>query len=174
MQQTKNNLGKKGRKWLKSFHILFAGMWVTGALTAMLLIFFVDAGSGAELYGINKVIHFIDLVIIVIGNTGLIVTGIMYALFTRWGWFRYRWINVKWVITFVGMLVGILFLGPWVTAMLDIAKTEGLAALTNPEYLYATKMTMWIGTIQLVSAIFALFISTFKPWTAKKKAVVQH
>ncbi len=163
-----NRMGKRTRKWLKSFHILFAGMWVTGALTAMLLIFFVDANSGPELYGINKVLHFIDLVIIVIGNSGLLVTGIIYATFTRWGWFRFRWINVKWIITLAGMLVGIFFLGPWVVAMLEISKTEGLAALTNQEYLYALKMTMWIGSIQLASTLFALFISTFKPWRTKK------
>jgi len=133
--------------------------------------FFIDAGSGAELYGINKVIHFIDLVIVVIGNTGLLVTGIIYATFTRRGWFRFQWINVKWFIPFAGMLVGMLFLGPWVTVMLEISKTEGLAALTNQEYQYDTKMTMLIGTIQLGIAIFALFIYTVKPLTIKKNSV---
>lgn len=172
MGSKSSQLGKNGKKWLKSFHILFAGMWVTGGLTATLLIFFMQADSGEELYGINKVIHFIDLVIIVIGNTGLLITGIIYALFTRWGWFKYRWINVKWIITFVGMLFGIIFLGPWVTTMLDLAKTEGIEALSHPEYQHAARMIMWLGTIQVASTVFALFISTFKPWTKKKKQAV--
>ncbi len=165
-------LGKSGKKWLKSFHIFFAGMWVTGGLAATLLIFFMDAGSGDELYGINKVIHFIDLVIIVIGNTGLVITGIIYSVFTRWGWFKYTWINVKWIITIAGMLFGIFFLGPWVTTMLDISKTEGLHALSNPDYEYAVNMIMWLGAIQVGSTIFAMFISTFKPWSKKRKAKV--
>jgi len=161
-------LGKNGKKWLKSFHIFFAGMWVTGGLTATLLIILINANTGDELYGINKVIHFIDLVIIVAGNTGLIITGIIYAIFTHWGWFKFKWINVKWIITTIGMLFGIFFLGLWVTTMLDIAKDEGLKALTNPDYQFAVKMIMWLGSIQVASTIFALFISTFKPWKKKK------
>ena len=162
-------MGKNAKKWLKSFHILFAGMWLTGGLTATLLLFFINAGTGEELYGINKVIHFIDLVIIVVGNAGVIVTGIIYATTTRWGWFRYRWITVKWIITVAGMLFGIFFLGPWVTDMLHIAKAEGMQALSHPDYLHAQKMIMWLGTIQVGTIVFALFISTFKPWTKKKK-----
>jgi hypothetical protein len=161
-------LGKNGKKWLKSFHILFAGMWVTGGLIATLLIIFINANSGGELYGINKVIHFIDLVIIVIGNTGLIITGIIYAIFTPWGWFKFKWINVKWIVTLVGLLFGIFFLGPWVTTIVNISKAEGLQALSNPDYQFAIKMIMWLGTIQVASTIFALFISTFKPWRKKK------
>lgn len=157
----------RGKKWLKSFHIFFAGLWVTGGITATLLVFFVNANTGEELYGINKVIHFIDVVIIVAGNTGLLITGILYAISTRWGWFKYRWINVKWIITLVGALFGIIFLGPWVSAMVTISHTEGLHALSNPDYLNAQRMIMWLGSIQVSSTIFAMFISTFKPWTKK-------
>jgi hypothetical protein len=161
-------LERKGQKWLKSFHILFSSLWVTGGISACLLLL-LDASKDGQLYGINQAIHFIDVVIIVIGNVGVILTGLIYSIYTKWGWFKHKWITVKWIITIAGMLFGTFFLGPWVNTLVDISKTEGLNAYSNPDYMHALKMITWFGTIQALSVVFALFISSLKPWSKKKR-----
>lgn len=82
-----------------------------------LLNFACKAGEGAGLYGINLSMKFVDDWIIIPGAMGSLLTGVLYTVFTRWGWFKHRWITVKWAITIFGILFGrqplfLLFLCP--------------------------------------------------------------
>ena len=127
------------------------------------------ADRGGTLHGIDVSMKFIDDFIIIPGAFGSLITGLIYALFTNWGFFKYRWITVKWIINVGGILFGTFYLGPWLNSMPLISAKLGLEALSDPAYLYNKTMNSWFGPVQVATLIFAAFISVLKPWKKARK-----
>lgn len=161
-------MSAKGQKWLKGIHILCACMWVGSAMILSLMNPFLKATDGMQLYGIDIAMKFIDDFIIIPGANGALLTGLVYSIFTGWGWLKHRWIIAKWCITLFGVIFGTFWLGPWVNGLVPISKAHGLNALIDPNYLHSRNMVLYWGTFQLLTLIFALFISVLKPWKKKK------
>ena len=166
-------LSVNGQKWLKGFHILFACMWIGAAVILCLMNPFLKAIDGMQLYGIDVSLKFIDDFIIIPGANGVLLTGLIYSIFTGWGWFKHRWIVVKWCITIFGVVFGTFWLGPWVNGMVPISKAHGLSALIDPGYIHNRHMVLYWGIFQLSTLIFALFISVLKPWKKKKSKQIK-
>ena len=99
-------MSARGQKWLKSIHVIFACLWVGGAMALTVMNFAMKAGDGMELYGINLSMKFIDYFIIIPGAVGLLLTGLVYSVFTNWGWLKHNWIIVKWIINLFGVICG--------------------------------------------------------------------
>mgnify|MGYP003447773131 FL=1 len=158
----------QGQKWLKCFHLVFVSLWVSGVVTMTLMIFVMKASHGMELYGIDISKKFVDDFIIIPGAIGSFITGLLYSIFTKWGWFKHRWITVKWIITLFGMMFGTFFLGPWLNAMPPISMAKGLAALSDTAYMHSQQMLYIWTPLTLALVLFALFISVLKPWRKRK------
>lgn len=158
------SLNAKSQKWLKAFHLLFVAMWAGGAITISSKQFFIAAQSDGELFGIFSTLHYVDSFIIIPGAIGCLVTGILYSSLTRWGWFTYRWIIVKWIICLYGVIFGTYPLGPWLSELVEIVKHQGLAACNNLQFNHTLQMTIIFGTFQASTLVFACFISSIKPW----------
>jgi hypothetical protein len=97
-----------------------------------------------------------------------LLTGFIYSFFSRWGFFKHRWMIFKWIITVIAILFGTFFLGPWETNMMKISGKIGISALSDPEYLYNEKMNLIFGSIQVLVLMITIFISIFKPWKSTK------
>lgn len=162
-------LSGKTQKWLKSLHIFSACVWVGCATVLTIMPFFINPESGGELYGITSTLDFIDIYILVPGAIGTALTALVFSIWTNWGWFKHNWIIVKWIICIFGIVFGNFWLGPWVSNMAHLAKTLGLEALSDAQYLNSQHNSMLYGTIQALTIIFAAFISTLKPWKRNKK-----
>jgi hypothetical protein len=160
-------LGAKGQRWLKGIHLVSASLWAGGGAALALQLFFVNPADGRELFGILSAMQFVDLYIIVPGALGCLLTGIVYSAFTGWGWFRHRWLTVKWAVCLYGVVFGTCSLGPWLEEMTAIAERSGMAALQDPVYLHNREMSMIFGTFQAATIIFAVFISALRPWRKK-------
>ena len=163
-------LKSKGLKWLKGFHLAAVSCWVGGGV-ALILLYFLKSGvtDGNVLYGINKSIHHVDIAVVVIpGAMGCLVTGLIYSIFSRWGFFKHIWLTIKWAVTIAAILFGTFFLGPWETKMMEISGTFGISSLSMKEYLYTQNMNLIFGSIQVFILIIIIFISVFKPWKSKK------
>ena len=117
-----------------------------------------------ELYGINVSMKFIDDFVIIPGAVGCFITGMLYSIFTKWGWFKQRWITIKWAINIFGILSGTFFLGPWLNSLAPLSKAGGINVLTDPVYINNKHMLWYLGTFQVATLIFAVFISVIKPW----------
>ena len=159
----------KQQRWLKCFHLFFVCLWVAGVVTITLMIFIMKANDGMELYGIDISKKFVDDFIIIPGAIGSFFTGLLYSIFTKWGWFKHRWVTVKWAITLFGMVFGTFFLGPWLNAMPPISMMKGLAALSDTAYMHSQQMLYLWTPFTLVLVLFALFISVLKPWKRRKR-----
>lgn len=163
-------LSVKGQKWLKCLHIFSACLWVGCATLLPIVQLFIAPKSGGELYGIIATLDFIDLYILVPGAVGTFLTALVYSLWTNWGWFKHKWITVKWIVCVFGMIFGTFWLGPWIGEMAQIAHETGMDALTDPVYLSNRFNVLTFGTFQTATVIFALFISTLKPWKSKRSS----
>jgi hypothetical protein len=146
-------------------------MWVGAAIVLSVKQFFVNPSDGGELYGITATMDFIDIYIIIPGAIGVLLTAVIYSVWTNWGWFKHNWILVKWMICLYGVIFGTYPLGPWMSGLAHISRQKGLAALADPIYLHNRTMLFTFGTFQVLTLIFAVFITALKPW--KKRASAQ-
>ncbi len=158
-------LNVKETAWFKIFHILFVGAWIGGQMSLILIQNLkYQLALPEHQYGILAAIKAIDDIVIVGGAIGCMLTGLVYSLTTPWGFFKYRWITVKWISTVSLILFGTFFLGPWLNEMVRISANEYASALANPQFLYDEKMNMTWGTVQFGINIFLVIISVLKPW----------
>ncbi len=157
-------LGRSGQKWLRSFHILFASLWIGSAIAISVKQFFVNPSDGRELYGILATLNFIDYFILVPGAIGCFVTALIYSSMTQWGWFKHRWMVIKWIICLYGIIFGTYPLGPWLDEMTEISRNSGMNAFSDPVFLKNMKLMMIFGSFQALTIIIAAFFSVFKPW----------
>jgi len=165
-------LKARGVRWLKGMHLITVACWVGGAVALMMLYFVKgDVTDGRVLYGINRSIHHVDMAVVVIpGAFGCLLTGLLYATFSHWGFFRHPWLIFKWIVTIAAILFGTFFLGPWETAMMEISGTPGIAVLTDEAYRYNERMNLIFGGIQCLVLLCTVFVSVFKPWRRKRLA----
>lgn len=165
-------LSARGVKWLKGFHLIAVASWIGGAVSLLALYFLkIGVEDGGVLYGINKSIHHVDMNIVVIpGAVGSLLTGLLYSLFSNWGFFKHNWLTFKWIVTVTAILFGTFYLGPWETAMMEISGKIGIASLTDSTYLYNQQMNLIFGTLQVLVLIITVFVSILKPWKSKKQA----
>jgi hypothetical protein len=157
-------LGKSGMLWLRVVHVFFVSIWVGGAVALTLMQFGLNPTDGGSLYGIDRSMRFIDDFIIIPGAFGCLITGMVFSLFTRWGFFRYRWIIAKYIINIGAIMFGTFWLGPWLNGMGPISSMEGLAAFSDPVYVHFKTMNTWCGLLQAVLLLCAVYLSIFRPW----------
>lgn len=159
------SLGLTGKAWLKSIHIFFACLWIGAAVSMLLLSFFRgQISNGDELWAFNASIKLIDDFIIIPSAMGCLITGILFSWLTNWGFFKFHWIIVKYVITVGAILFGTFYLGTWVNGMEAISNVERLSALKNSTYVQYAKLNFYFGSMQAILLVVAAFISVFKPW----------
>ena len=161
-------LTKNGIKILKILHYVAVACWIGTAL--VLLLFNIRAEiavSEGMLLGINAAGRMADLWILIPGAVGCLVTGLLFALFTPWGFFKHRWLTCKWVLTITCILTGTFFLGVWEKEMLLISRDLGNAALTDGSYLAVRTKHFLLSCVQIIALLAMVAISVFRPWRAK-------
>lgn len=162
-------LNPQGVKVLKMFHLFFAVLWIGGGIALLAVLFLVYPESGDELYMKSRVIQVIDDFLIIPGAIASLLIGVVYGVWTNWGFFKHRWITAKWILTVCQILFGTFFLGPWVNNNVDIAFELRDAALDHSTFLHNVQMSKICGTIQVVILVVGfIIVSVAKPWKKKK------
>ncbi|WP_372640008.1 hypothetical protein [Ancylomarina sp.] len=163
-----NNLSLTQKKWLKSIHLLTVGIWVTTGLTMFLLHFMrSEIQTGDHLHLMNKIIHFIDMKILVLAAILSLLTGWAYSQFTKWGYFKHGWMIFKWITTLLIIIIGTILSGPWISKMVRISGELSMDALNNAEYQWFDKNQTLMGICMNGTLIITIFISVFKPKKSK-------
>jgi len=160
-------LNAKGMKVLKTCHLLLVMIWVVGVI-AMAILFLQRPKSGDELYMTLKIILFIDWVLVIPGALLTVVVGIIYGIFTNWGFFKHRWIIVKWIVSIVVILVGTFYYSPLLEQALEIADRTREVALHDPIVISNMTQTFICASIQGITILILVVVSVFKPWKKKK------
>jgi hypothetical protein len=110
------------------------------------------------------ILDIIDKFAVIPAAIGTFLTGIVYGLFTNWGFFKYRWIVVKWVIMSGQIILGSLLLQPLILKNMGIVLEYKDLSGINPVFLNNEAILHTAGKIQLVLFLFVCYISVIKPW----------
>ena len=157
-------LGKTGKNWLITFHILFVAIWVGTALFTILLRFNNrNMDSDETLLALHVLSNKSDQLIYV-SVLGILITSIMIGTLTSWGFFRYPWMVAVWIIFLANLVMGAAVLGPFKRNILAFAENEGLAALQNPIYNRNHLVLSLAGILQVLFLASGIFICKTKPW----------
>lgn len=163
-------LSMQNQKLLKTIHIIAAGIWLAGVVVLLILpLIGRRIESGDELYMYNLVYHFIDMKILTPAAVVTLFTGLIYSLFTRWGFFKHGWLIYKWIATLFIILTGTFYLGPMVTEMVEITQQERLRALENSYYNRGVTIGIWAAVINTALLIAAVWFSVYKPWKPEER-----
>ena len=131
----------------------------------MLNLYSVEASREGMLYGINFSSHVVDMwVVISFGLGTCVFTRLLYGLLTPWGFFRQRWVAVKWGVTAVCFASGWLFLGRWEGTLLAMSEAAGNAALQEAAYRQVRALHLMGSLVQAALLIFLVAISVIRPW----------
>ena len=158
------------QKLLKAIHLVSVSLWLSSVVILMLLpIISKKITLGDELYMYNRAYHFIDMLILTPAAMLTLITGLIYSLFTKWGFFRHGWIVYKWFVTLFIIITGTVYLGPMVTKLLEISDVKRIAALQDQYYIQGEIIGQYAAIINSSLLIIAVFLSVYKPWKNVKK-----
>lgn len=83
----------------KNNGLFFAIVWIGSAIGMNVLRHAVTTNGAEEMYMLSIYIKILDDTLIWSGVTGWLITGIVYGVCSKWGFFKQRWIIVKWIFT---------------------------------------------------------------------------
>lgn len=164
----RSKLSPKGMKALKVIHLVCAVAWFGSAISMNLLRHLVSVNDPAGMYWMAEILEAIDMDILVPGAVGCLLTGIVYGAFTNWGFFKHRWITVKWVLTIFMITLGTFWMGPLVKSNVLIGKELMEGAGNASQYWQNVTSNEYMGLLQTFLLLVVFIISVYKPW--KKKA----
>lgn len=153
-------LTPKVMKWLKFFHILFSIVWIGSAIGMNLLKYCCNPQGADQMYMLAYNIWTLDQLLIWVGVMGCLVTGIIYGVWTKWGFFKQRWLTLKWILVTIMVVLGTFVMGPAVNG-----NVNPIEWYTENQAIYDQNMvitSLW-GGIQLVFLAILLYLSVFKP-----------
>ncbi len=157
-------------KTLKFLHVCFAMMWM-GALGSMWALAFIPTDNAAELCMAMKSLIWVDEHMLIPGAVSILVTGVIYGLFTNYGFFKYRWITVKWILTLTLVIVGTFLFHPKALTAIDILDHQGDIAMASSQVVDAIAWCKMSG-IQFATIVVIVMLSVFRPWKKNNKSAV--
>ncbi|WJH36158.1 hypothetical protein N6H14_09970 [Paenibacillus sp. CC-CFT747] len=146
-------------------HLIFVAAWVGSSFVLLMLsLLSLYSGSQTVQIAIPSIMHAIDLLVIIPGTIGIIVTGVVLSLLTHWGIKKYHWVIVKEISTLFLAALGGVWLAPLVLRAVELSSNQGVSALTDPEYLLIHKKILLTSGIIIPLLLGMIFISKLKPW----------
>jgi uncharacterized membrane protein len=154
-------LSSKSYKIVKIVHILSSSVWIGAGFAGLFLLTAVL--SKDNLSQILSAVHYIDLLIIIPANLITCISGIIFSAFTEWGFFKHRWIVLKYIINAVPLICGGILFAPSIVNMLSIVNEMGENALSNPSFILSKNIFTGAFIVMLLLLIAALFLAVIKP-----------
>jgi hypothetical protein len=152
------------RRALKSAHVVLAGVWMGSAACLVLMAAPSGRGLGVGVVGATALATRIDDWVLVPAASLVLVSGVLYGLFTRWGFVRFDWVVVKWLGTLGSVAFGALFLGPWIETMAARSAELGALAYADSAFEAARLRVFAFGLTQFVVLAALVAVSIYKPW----------
>lgn len=158
-------LTPKEMKLLKVFHLIFIMMWTIGVITMGLLYWRPSANSLEFLYNQTTAL-FIDYALVIPGAILSVITGLIYGFKTKWGFFKHRWLVVKWIAGISIILIGTFGLHPLALEIISEATPNANEAICFPSDYFGIKQEIVniMALLQGLGLIFLIWVSVVKPW----------
>lgn len=158
-------LTPKGMKTLKFFHLIFIMMWTVGVVMMGLLYWRPSTNNLEFLYNQTTAL-FIDYALVIPGAILTVITGIIYGLKTKWGFFKHRWLLVKWIVGVSIILIGTFGLHPIALEIIETSTPNASDAICFPTDYFGIKLDIIniMALLQSIGLLFLIWVSVIKPW----------
>jgi uncharacterized membrane protein len=164
-------LSPAGMKWLKILHISLVALFFGGIMSSVALSMGIDRATYEDTLATYQRVVVISDGIIRTGAVGTLLVGFLYGLLTSWGFFKHRWVTVKWILFIGQTLIGILVVDKLMLANMALLESEKALALTNPVFLHNQTLRTYAVYLQVAITVFIFGVSVIRPWKKKKQAV---
>nr|WP_207627608.1 MULTISPECIES: DUF2269 family protein [Bacillaceae] len=155
-------------KWLKIIHVFLVVLFFGGILSSVVLNLHLDFSNYDESYLGYKSLIIISDQIVRWGAIGTLLVGFTYGFFTNWGFFKHRWVGVKFVLYIIQTIVGIFVVDQLMVANMELLETQKEFALRNPVFIQNHEIRQVAVYFQVAVTSFIFIISFLKPWKKKK------
>lgn len=154
-------------KWLQIFHIVLVALFFGGIMSSLALNSRLKLSTFDEVYVTYKNLIIISDDIVRLGAQGTLIIGIIYGIWTNWGFLKHKWLAAKWVVFVTQTLIGIFVVDKLMVANMTILESQKSMALNNPAFLDNHSLRQHVVIVQIVLTILLFCISVFKPWKKK-------
>jgi hypothetical protein len=163
-----NKVSDTTRKWLLVIHIFFASVMVGISVGILILTIILLKAQDQEIIDMA----YTSMNILAKGplrttTIGAIFSGMIMAVLTRWGLFRYYWIIAKQLLSIIVIGIGLFGIYNWTLEGVSIA--QGGASDISPGLAVNNKQLLTGAIFQIISLFSIYAISIFKPWGERRK-----
>lgn len=153
-------------KWIHITCVAFS----TGGLLSLLILLFLKRQLGTD-----ENLFFIDLSVFHLFNTavtysfyGIIFTGLLYSLFTKWGFIKQYWIIFKWIAVLILFLMIWVWIGPAINGSVALADGEFFfEGARNQYHDYGLQGILFVSAGMIILLV-SILVSVYKPWGQRK------
>ena len=160
------------KKILLSFHIIMISIWF-GSITSILLLQLCKHSiSPAHFFVLDQFIFAIFDSVILVVSIAVTISGLIFSMFTPWGFFKFRWLIVKWIAIVLLAVFLIFIVSPSFNGLASTSDVYRQGFESNPDYLTFQKNVVLYSCIQLAVLVLLIFLSVIKPWGARKQRFI--
>jgi uncharacterized protein with FMN-binding domain len=162
-------LSLRARKALLGIHILLLSIWM-GTLFAILFLLLSKHSRFAQLQidVIDKSVFLLFDSIVMNVAIAVTISGLIFSMFTNWGFFKFDWIITKWIVLVILTILIIFFSSPVVNGMTALSDVYKSQVKDHNDYQFFERQVLLYTIIQLFLLTFVVFISALKPWGQRK------
>lgn len=153
------------KRWLTALHLLFSAI-LLGNTVVFIVLSIVAASTDQRnvLEACVTVMHVLSTTSVRASTIGVVVTGVLLSVMTKWGLFQFYWILLKEGMTLVVIGIAIFGLYFW-----TLQAVSGISHDQAVPFFTSNNLQLFVGIILLALLLAAMFvISIFKPWGRRK------
>ena len=155
--------GTTGMRILKILHLLFAVMWIGGVMALVTIQFGTTPDTEATMMMTITDQYLIDIMFLIPGGIGIVITAIIYGCFTGFGFFKQKWQIEKWIYTTILIVIGAGYMGVILKENYFSILNESTTQFDITMYQDNIRNVAICGSVQLIMFIVVLYLSVFKP-----------
>lgn len=157
-------LGTKGLRFMKISHLLFAIMWIGGVMALVCLQLGQTPKTREMMYMAAQSHLIVDEYFLIPGGIGIVVTAILYGALTKWGFFKHKWLTVKWILTVLLVILGAGYMGATIKENMVYAHGILIGNAETSSFFANIRNVAIAGIVQLIAFAYIIIISVVKPW----------
>lgn len=169
LETQSKNVNKSNNRFfqctLKFLHMI-AVIGVMGGFCSMLLILlgrsFGDFNGTEIVY--DKIVLLIFNKAVIYGAIVMLITVFIYGFFTKWGFFKYRFLILKWILMAAVFLIAWLFVGSSISGMASLSDAGLHMNGMREIYLGYRNKAMVSLVIEIILLLLTMYVSIRKPF----------
>lgn len=158
-------LNKAGMQWMRVLHVLTSSIWFGSVvcICGLTVICFFQLSKNDFLTIAPLVPELYKKVVMPVAIL-TIIQGIIFGFFSNWGFFKFKWVLLKWLLVLLIILcTGVGGIGQMYSALAKVEATHFVGGFTDGG------LALLFISLQTLFMLIMVVLSVFKPKTFKPK-----